>query len=70
MINQAPAVARIINSQVIQQLQDQQHQNVSGNKTTLKDITLTDTDAHELIEMFNGDSSQDLLSNLLVLMPS
>ena len=59
MINQAPAVARIINSQVIQQLQDQQHQNGNGNKTTLKDITLTDTDAHELIEMFNGDSSQD-----------
>ena len=25
----------------------------------MKDITLTDTDAHELIEMFNGDSSQD-----------
>ena len=58
MINQAPAVARIINSQVIQQLQDQ-HQNDNGNKNTLKDITLTDTDAHELIEMFNGDSSQD-----------
>ena len=59
MINQAPAVARIINSQVIQQLQDQQHQNDNRNKTNSKDIALTDTDAHELIEMFNGDSLQD-----------
>ena len=59
MINQAPAVARIINSQVIQQMQGQQPQNGNEDKTNLKDITLSDTDAHELIEMFNGDCTQD-----------